>query len=183
MTKAFKPIIISCGLERFFLVRSCRYSAGFWTTRFWCCYRQSLSQGDFWTREWRVVWVAQTHFECEGGYRERCTYQWLCVQCVGYMERPEWVFANKKGFLWRTKVKWPPIVGHPITGGYFMSKYSRELKHTIAKEYLENGLSSHQLGARYSIEPRQIRYWGQVYVIHGSHSEPSPHPRTAEFKF
>ena len=51
-----------------------------------------------------------------------------------------------------------------------MSKYSRELKRTIAKEYLENGLSSHQLAARYSIESRQIRYWGQVYVIHGSHS-------------
>ena len=65
-----------------------------------------------------------------------------------------------------------------------MSKYNRELKRTIAKEYLENGLSSHQLAARYSIESRQIRYWGQVYVIHGSHSfEPSTHPRTAEFKF
>ena len=51
-----------------------------------------------------------------------------------------------------------------------MSKYSRELKRTIAKEYLVNGLSSHQLAARYSIESRQIRYWGQVYVIHGSHS-------------
>ena len=47
-------------------------------------------------------------------------------------------------------VKWPSIVGQPITGGLFMSKYSRELKIIIANEFL-SGESSKILSKKYAI--------------------------------
>ncbi|MGF1746003.1 hypothetical protein, partial [Vibrio minamisatsumaniensis] len=53
----------------------------------------------------------------------------------------------------------------PIIGGLFMSKYSRELKCIIAKQYLD-GTSSLYLAKQYSISSRQIRYWAQVFAIH-----------------
>ncbi|CAM3877361.1 helix-turn-helix domain-containing protein [Parendozoicomonas haliclonae] len=64
-----------------------------------------------------------------------------------------------------------------------MSKYSPELKRIIASEYIDDGISSHQLDAKYAIDSRQIRYWGQVYTIHGERAfERSSLPRTAKFK-
>lgn len=50
-----------------------------------------------------------------------------------------------------------------------MSKYSRELKCILAKEYLD-GTSSLYLAKQYSISSRQIRYWAQVFAIHGTAS-------------
>ncbi|NOH77269.1 helix-turn-helix domain-containing protein, partial [Vibrio crassostreae] len=44
-----------------------------------------------------------------------------------------------------------------------MSKYSRELKGIIAKQYLD-GTSSLYLAKQYSISSRQIRYWAQVFA-------------------
>ncbi|ROR14263.1 hypothetical protein EDB36_1061, partial [Vibrio crassostreae] len=48
-----------------------------------------------------------------------------------------------------------------------MSKYSRELKGIIAKQYVIakqylDGTSSLYLAKQYSISSRQIRYWAQV---------------------
>ncbi|MEZ8968840.1 helix-turn-helix domain-containing protein, partial [Vibrio breoganii] len=55
----------------------------------------------------------------------------------------------------------------PIIGGLFMSKYNRALKCSIAKQYLQ-GESSQELSRLHSIPSRQIRYWAQVFDIHGS---------------
>ena len=51
------------------------------------------------------------------------------------------------------KLKWSPIVGQPITGGLFMSKYSRDLKIIIANEFL-SGESSEILSKKYAISSR-----------------------------
>ncbi len=50
-----------------------------------------------------------------------------------------------------------------------MSKYNRELKCIIAKQYLD-GTSSLYLAKQYSISSRQIRYRAQVFTIHGANS-------------
>lgn len=55
-----------------------------------------------------------------------------------------------------------------------MSKYNRELKCRIAKQCLE-GVSSQLLSEQYAISSRQIRYWSQVFAIHGSSSFLSTH--------
>ncbi|MEZ8378385.1 helix-turn-helix domain-containing protein [Vibrio splendidus] len=63
-----------------------------------------------------------------------------------------------------------------------MSKYSRELKCIIAKQYLD-GTSSLYLAKQYSISSRQIRYWAQVFTIHGTDSFlPTKHAATAQTK-
>ncbi|MFA0037347.1 helix-turn-helix domain-containing protein [Vibrio chagasii] len=63
-----------------------------------------------------------------------------------------------------------------------MSKYSRELKCIIAKQYLD-GTSSRYLAKQYSIPSRQIRYWAQVFAIHGANSFLSTkHAATAQEK-
>ncbi|WP_261875670.1 transposase [Vibrio celticus] len=63
-----------------------------------------------------------------------------------------------------------------------MSKYSRELKCIIAKQYLD-GTSSLYLAKQYSISSRQIRYWAQVFAIHGTDSFlPTKHAATAQTK-
>ncbi|CCO58415.1 putative transposase [Vibrio nigripulchritudo] len=49
-----------------------------------------------------------------------------------------------------------------------MSKYSRALKCSIAKQYLQGESSSQELSRLHSIPSRQIRYWAQVFDIHGS---------------
>ncbi|MGF1804087.1 transposase [Aliivibrio sifiae] len=63
-----------------------------------------------------------------------------------------------------------------------MSKYSRELKCTIAKQCL-NGVSSRHLAKQYSISSTQISYWTQVFSIHGNQSFlPTTHASTAHTK-
>ena len=63
-----------------------------------------------------------------------------------------------------------------------MSKYSCELKCTLAKQCL-SGMSSLLLAKQHSISSRQIRYWAQVYAIHGSNSfTPTAHALTAHMK-
>lgn len=70
----------------------------------------------------------------------------------------------------------------PIIGGLFMSKYSRELKCVIAKQCL-NGASSSYLEKQYSVSSRQIRYWAQVFAIHGAASFlPTKHAVSAQTK-
>ncbi|WP_210443925.1 helix-turn-helix domain-containing protein [Vibrio crassostreae] len=63
-----------------------------------------------------------------------------------------------------------------------MSKYSRELKCIIAKQCL-GGASSRDLAKQYSISSRQIRYWAQVFAIHGTDSFlPTKHAASAQTK-
>ena len=63
-----------------------------------------------------------------------------------------------------------------------MSKYSRELKLTIAKECLD-GKSSRKLASELSISSRQIRYWTQVFAIHGANGFlPTSHGCSAKTK-
>lgn len=63
-----------------------------------------------------------------------------------------------------------------------MSKYSRELKLTIAQQCLD-GTTSIQLSNEYSIPSRQIRYWAQVIAIHGTNSFlPTSHGDSVETK-
>lgn len=63
-----------------------------------------------------------------------------------------------------------------------MSKYSRKLKLTIAKKCLASRTSIH-LSNKYSISARQIRYWTQVFAIHGTNSFlPTTHSCNAETK-
>jgi len=63
-----------------------------------------------------------------------------------------------------------------------MSKYSRELKLIIAKECL-SGKSSYTLANELSISSRQIRYWTQVFAIHGTNAfRPNPHASSAKTK-
>jgi len=50
-----------------------------------------------------------------------------------------------------------------------MSKYNRATKLVLAKRYLQGEVSS-ELSKLSHIPSRQIRYWGQVYQIHGSQS-------------
>lgn len=70
----------------------------------------------------------------------------------------------------------------PIIGGLFMSKYSQELKCIIAKQCLD-GVSSRYLAKQHSISSRQIRYWAQVFAIHGAGSFlPTEHASTAQTK-
>ncbi|WP_392561265.1 helix-turn-helix domain-containing protein [Orbus sturtevantii] len=61
-----------------------------------------------------------------------------------------------------------------------MSKYSRNLKISIANEFL-SGVSSEILSKKYSICSSQIRYWGQVVAIHSNDSfQPTSHLRDAQ---
>jgi transposase len=63
-----------------------------------------------------------------------------------------------------------------------MSKYNREFKCLVAKQCL-NGLSSEVLAKQHSISSRQIRYWTQVFAIHGSRSFlPATQADTAQSK-
>ncbi len=63
-----------------------------------------------------------------------------------------------------------------------MSKYNRELKCILAKQCL-SGVSSHLLAKQHSISSRQIRYWAQVFAIHGTDSfTPTAHASTAHTK-
>jgi transposase len=63
-----------------------------------------------------------------------------------------------------------------------MLKYSRELKITVANEFL-SGISSATLSKKYSIPRRQIRYWSQVVEIHGDNAfQPTPHFRNGQAK-
>lgn len=63
-----------------------------------------------------------------------------------------------------------------------MSKYSRELKCVLAKQCLD-GVSSYSLTKEHSIPSNQIRYWAQVFAIHGPDSfTPMAHSSTAHTK-
>ncbi len=63
-----------------------------------------------------------------------------------------------------------------------MSKYSRELKCILAKQCL-SGVSSRLLAKQHSISSRQIRYWAQVFAIHGTDSfTPTAYASTAHTK-
>jgi len=63
-----------------------------------------------------------------------------------------------------------------------MSKHSRELKLIIAKECL-GGKSSRILSNELSISSRQIRYWTQVFSIHGKNAFlPNSHASSAKTK-
>jgi len=63
-----------------------------------------------------------------------------------------------------------------------MSKHSRELKLITAKKCLD-GKSSYTLANELSISARQIRYWAQVFAIHGTGAFlPNPHAVNAETK-
>ena len=63
-----------------------------------------------------------------------------------------------------------------------MSKYSRALKCIIAKQCLD-GSTSLYLAKKYSIPSSQIRYWTQVFAIHGAESFlPTNHSSTAHKK-
>jgi len=63
-----------------------------------------------------------------------------------------------------------------------MSKYSREFKLIIAKQCLD-GMSSIQLAQKHSIPSRQIRYWTQVFAVHGTGSFlPTAHSKSASTK-
>jgi transposase len=64
-----------------------------------------------------------------------------------------------------------------------MSKYSRELKLIIAKKCLGGEISG-RLSEEYSISSRQIRYWTQVFSIHGAASfQPTTHSSNSRTKF
>ncbi len=63
-----------------------------------------------------------------------------------------------------------------------MSKYSRELKLIIAKECLD-GKSSRELANELLISSRQIRYWTQVFAVHGTNAFlPTSHGSSARTK-
>jgi len=63
-----------------------------------------------------------------------------------------------------------------------MSKYTRELKLNIAKTCLD-GKSSRILANELSISSRQIRYWTQVFAIHGTNAFlPNSHASSANAK-
>ncbi len=64
-----------------------------------------------------------------------------------------------------------------------MSKYSRTLKCSIAKQYLQGKGSSRELSRIYSISSSQIHYWAQVFEIHGSESfKPNGFSKNAQTK-
>ena len=68
----------------------------------------------------------------------------------------------------------------PNYRGFFVSKYSRNLKIIIAKRFL-SGESSPALSAESSIPANQIRYWAQVTAIHGDNAfQPTPQLRCAD---
>jgi transposase len=63
-----------------------------------------------------------------------------------------------------------------------MSKYSRAFKLIIAKQCLD-GMSSIQLAQKHSTPSRQIRYWTQVFSIHGTDSFlPTAHSKSVSTK-
>ena len=63
-----------------------------------------------------------------------------------------------------------------------MSKYSREFKLIVAKKCLD-GKSSYTLANELSISSRQIRYWSQVFAIHGTNAFlPNSHACSAKTK-
>jgi transposase len=63
-----------------------------------------------------------------------------------------------------------------------MNKYTRELKLLISKQGVE-GKSSRELAKQFPIHSRLIRYWINVYKIHGEESFlPVPHLKQAEYK-
>lgn len=63
-----------------------------------------------------------------------------------------------------------------------MSKYNRSFKCAIAKQCL-NDTSSRALSKQHNISSRQIRYWAQVYSIHGDDAFlPTHHASSVETK-
>lgn len=63
-----------------------------------------------------------------------------------------------------------------------MSKYNHEFKCLVAKQCL-SGVSSEVLAKQHSISSRQIRYWTQVFAIHGNRSFlPATQAATAQSK-
>jgi len=63
-----------------------------------------------------------------------------------------------------------------------MSKYSREFKLITAQKCLD-GKSSYTLANELSISARQIRYWAQVFAIHGTDAFlPNSHATNAATK-
>ncbi|WP_459681392.1 helix-turn-helix domain-containing protein [Vibrio comitans] len=63
-----------------------------------------------------------------------------------------------------------------------MSKYNRELKCILARQCL-SGVSSRLLAKQHSISSSQIRYWAQVFAVHGTDSfTPTAHALTAHTK-
>jgi transposase len=59
----------------------------------------------------------------------------------------------------------------------YKSKYSPSFKMKLATLYLEK-MSSEEVAKRFDVSARQIRYWGQVFELHGAKSfintEPNP---------
>ena len=63
-----------------------------------------------------------------------------------------------------------------------MAKYSRAFKISAAKQYL-NGISSLSLGTKLNVPASLIRYWTQVYRLHGASAfQPPIIPYSAEDK-
>ncbi|MFV0450208.1 MAG: hypothetical protein ACK5MF_17465 [Vibrio sp.] len=50
-----------------------------------------------------------------------------------------------------------------------MSKYSRELKFKVAKNYLD-GSTPRELAEKYSVPTKHVRYWAHVFTMHCSNS-------------
>lgn len=48
----------------------------------------------------------------------------------------------------------------------YKSKYSPSFRRQLGQLYLEE-MPSNQIGSQFNVCPRQIRYWGQVFKIHG----------------
>ncbi|MDN7125759.1 helix-turn-helix domain-containing protein [Pseudidiomarina sp. 1APP75-32.1] len=62
-----------------------------------------------------------------------------------------------------------------------MSKHHRAFKLELAKRAQHE--SSRELGRRFNVSSRQIRYWSSVYRLHGLSSfRHSEHPYTSSFK-
>jgi len=83
-----------------------------------------------------------------------------------------------------TCLNWPPKVGHQVQprGFCFMSKYSKQFKLKVVKEFLKSG-GLKRVGHLFEISHSDVRKWTLAYQTHGhSGLTPSYQRHSPEFK-
>ena len=81
-------------------------------------------------------------------------------------------------------MNWPPIVGRYVQsrGFCFMSKYSKQFKLKVVKEFLKSG-GLKRVAHRFEISHSQVRDWVAAYQVRGPAGlDPQYHHHSPQFK-
>jgi transposase-like protein len=56
---------------------------------------------------------------------------------------------------------------HPISGVFFMGKYSKQFKLSAITVFLERGKGFRHIAAQFQMAPTLLRRWVAAYALHG----------------